>query len=123
NNGEIYIYLDDGDNSVVERIGSSYGDNTWHHVVVTVDHTANSAIVYVDGVVSETIDITSLTGSLESSEPLLFGSYGGSNSFLNGSMDDVRMYSRVLSADEIADLAAGRHTAATWAGLTISHDY
>src|SRR5690606_23442191 len=39
---------------------------------------------------------------------------------LTGLIDDVRVYSRALSAGEIEDLAAGEHTAAAWTGAISS---
>jgi hypothetical protein len=75
----------------------------WYHVAVTVQ---GSAIrLYVNGVLdaSGTTPVPATTGT----EPLTFGrsSWGGYRPY-PGVVDDIRIYSRALSADEIAALTA-----------------
>src|SRR5690606_10678326 len=42
--------------------------------------------------------------------------------FLDGKLDDLRVYDRVLSAGEIAELAVGSQTSAVWTG-SVSSDW
>ena len=78
--------------------------NTWHHVAATYDGT--SANIYLDGrldssqAASGTID--NGTGALGFAHNTTRG--GG---YLSGALDEIRWYSRALSASEITALASG----------------
>lgn len=83
-------------------------DNRWHHVVVTED---TSTHIYLDGV-SKTVTtgVNADTGACMGDvnlDTFRIGNilWAGSNiNFFNGSIDDVRVYNRALSATEIANL-------------------
>lgn len=70
----------------------------WHFLAGTYD---GSAIrFYIDGVLKTT---TPASGSIASNQNNLFiGSYNGTAEFFNGTIDEVRMVNRTLSADEVA---------------------
>lgn len=73
--------------------------NTWHHVVGTYDGTTMS--IYVDGNLENT---TSHSGNIpSSSSELLLGKHLNFNRHFEGSIDEVAIYSRVLSPGEIED--------------------
>ncbi|MEZ6135354.1 MAG: LamG-like jellyroll fold domain-containing protein [Pirellulaceae bacterium] len=78
----------------------------WHHVALTFDDTANTAKLYLDGsvVASATIS-SSISYSLGSNT--FIGRHGNGNTDFdfNGQIDDARIYTRALSASEIAALA------------------
>lgn len=86
----------------VEAVSSiSVNDGKWHHVVSVV--TATEVQIYVDGVASGSPvshDGTPVTNNL----PWLVGSLNATDEFFNGSIDEVRMYSRELTANEIRNL-------------------
>lgn len=79
-------------------------DGQWHHIAVAV--TKLSVTLYVDGRSTGTV-----TGSWESSpstKPFLIGARNGVANF-NGIIDEVRIYSRVLSAEEVyANASSGK---------------
>jgi uncharacterized repeat protein (TIGR03806 family) len=77
-------------------------DGTWHHVAATRDNTSGAMTVYVDGVLRGSG--TGPTGSRTFPLSLRIGSLQTANNFLNGTLDDVRLYDRVLTAAEIAAL-------------------
>lgn len=79
-------------------------DGTWHHVAATRDNTSGAMMVYVDGVLRGSG--TGPTGSRTFPASLRIGSLQTGNNFLNGTLDDVRLYDRILSATEIAGLVA-----------------
>ena len=89
---------------------TSYTNNVWHNLSATVSTNANpSVLLYVDGVsVAATNVGVSLVGNTLST---YIGCYpNGSQipaSFFNGQIDDVRIYNRALSADEIKQLYGG----------------
>ncbi len=79
----------------------------WVHVVVSYDNTsaANLPIFYIDGLATTTVTLQARVGAarVEGFEPILgrldTGSFG-----LDGSLDDVRIYNRILSASEVKQL-------------------
>ncbi len=97
------------------RVGAAYYNpkfasslltaNSWQFVYVTYDGSA--AKIYLNGELEDTI---SASGSITTSnEPLTIGAEpgGGGTSFsayLNGAIDDVRIYNRALSDTEIKNL-------------------
>ena len=71
--------------------------NTWTHIVATYDGTNRR--IYFNGV--EVISDTP-SGSIGTSAGSLFiGNYGSGGFSFNGTIDEVRIYNRALSADEI----------------------
>lgn len=73
---------------------------TWYHLLLTYDV---AVTLYVNGASCGTsagaADIADTTG------PLRFGQQkNGSNRWLNGSIDDVRLYSKTLSAEEAVSI-------------------
>ena len=84
----------------------------WHHVAITYsynDAPGTDPVFYVDGVALGSItEITTPAGSFAtpaSDIPVLIGRRDNSSSGeWKGDLDDVRLYDRVLSASEIADL-------------------
>ena len=81
--------------------------NKWHHVAGTFNQ--GQAALYVDGhpEISATLAVSSI---MNDAQPLIIGGaweYCGTDSFegkLNGVVDDVRIYNRALSAEEIRQL-------------------
>jgi len=73
--------------------------NTWTHVAVTYDGRALRH--YLNGALDRTTPLTCAVTNT-SSQPLRIGANGGNGEVMNGSIDDVRIYNRALSAAEIA---------------------
>ena len=95
-------------------VANSYGaesttkvnDGAWHHVVLTRDHVTGETKVYVDGVLEDTA--VTVTG-IKNSTPMsgfgaTFGS-NGANEYLQGELDDIRIYDRVLTDYEISQIS------------------
>ena len=79
-------------------------DNNWHHVGVTWDGSRRR--LYIDGV-EAAADMEDLSGLEFCEGELYIGAHKSleAGKFLNGPIDDVRIYSRALSQAEIAELA------------------
>ena len=61
-----------------------------------------------------------LTGPVSASVPVTIGyDPDGASRFLNGTIDDVRIYNRALSAGEIAAIAANKPTSAGGGTFTL----
>lgn len=117
--GNVRVLKNSG--SLVSTTAPSTG--TWHHVAYTWDGSTNT--LYVDGVAAG----TSSTAHDSSAVTAAFiGATSASAGFLNGSLDDVRIYSRALSASEVASLSSGyqagtsRATQTLTGAPTIAHD-
>jgi hypothetical protein len=86
--------------------------NVWHHGVVTVGNGTTATVnVYVDGVLQATATTTEALAV--TTTPLAIGRDNGCSAVLttacgnfSGLIDDVRIYNRALSPDEITNLAS-----------------
>lgn len=98
--GVLNFYLKDNSGNSVNLIaGTVLNDTGWHYGAITVNRSDNIAIVYVNGNEDiQSYDISSLTGSVLNNSDLLIGD--GSSNFI-GRIDEVALYNRVLSNDEI----------------------
>ncbi|QDT42839.1 Planctomycete cytochrome C [Gimesia alba] len=79
----------------------------WQHLVVTYDGSSTAAgiRIYLNGAPQATSALyDSLTGSISTQEPFRIGRRSTS-AFYKGSIDDVRIYQRPLSADQARQLA------------------
>jgi hypothetical protein len=83
----------------------------WTHIVVTYDDTSasNTPMFYVNGVSVATSTPVAPSGTAlsDSANPLILGNIGSLTQAVNGSLDDFRMYNRILSATEISQLYQG----------------
>ncbi|OHA42431.1 MAG: hypothetical protein A3H68_00475 [Candidatus Taylorbacteria bacterium RIFCSPLOWO2_02_FULL_46_40] len=77
--------------------------NVWHHIVGVYDGVR--VRIYVNGVLG-TKNQGSLTGNTNTgvTAPLVIGTFTTATGFASGSLDDVRIYNRALSASEISQL-------------------
>lgn len=90
-------------------ISNSFNANTWHHITAVFDDTTNK--IYVDGILQDTWQ----SKSQKFWEPLLGASYNkfsigksaGSNIWVGGLINDVRIYNHALSDKEIEEIAKG----------------
>lgn len=102
----ITSYCDGGIDSV--SVGTLPDTNTWYHVVVTRDTTANELNLYVDGLqIGTGTTLTSPTASYDSTDVLFIGERvagggGQEGKKFNGLLDDVRIYNAALSSEDIA---------------------
>src|SRR6266496_5791381 len=88
--------------------GATVNDGQWHHIAVVFNR-AGSMTRHVDGAPSGTqYSLSSLSGqSIDSTRQLRIGARDqtGDEIYFNGVIDDVRVYARALSVEEIAALA------------------
>lgn len=76
---------------------TSVNDNSWHFACSTYD--GNNIILYLDGINEAQTTDSSVSSN---NENLVIGQYYGSTDYtFNGIIDEVRIYNRALSADEI----------------------
>lgn len=106
--GKILVQLDGASTSHynywTSDAATKVNDNDWHLVTITVDRDSPTGMIfYVDADDVASFNPTSRSDSLSNSAPLLIGKHkdSSSNDF-EGVLDEVRIYDRVLSADEIS---------------------
>lgn len=81
---------------------TSINDGAWHQCVATRQQITGAIKVYVDGGLRASG--TAPRNTLNASTRLLFGAIASGNGFFNGSLDDVRLFSRTLSSSEVSAL-------------------
>jgi hypothetical protein len=104
--GNVSFYLHDVMHQARLNSTKALSTDTWHHLATTYDG-AHSTI-YIDGILDAFV---AATGNLSnSSGALAFGfNTGRSGSWVHfvGELDEIRWYTRALSASEVALLASG----------------
>jgi hypothetical protein len=86
--------------------GPKMAGGEWHHEAVTV--TDGIAQYYRDGVALGASK--AMTQSFSADQPFYFAGQAntaGAGEFFNGSLDDIRLYDKALSAEEILELVEG----------------
>lgn len=89
---------------------TTWNDGTWRHIVWTMpDKNAPSGwTLYINGASVTTSDASGAgtVSTMDTSEPLKLGGKNTSNQnkYLNGALDDLRIFSRVLTAAEVAGI-------------------
>lgn len=77
---------------------------TWYHLIGVYD--GSTMKIFINGVERGSV---SVTGAITSyATPLLIGANGGLTECFKGSIDDVRIYNRALSNQEVQDLYNGK---------------
>ena len=97
----------DGTHESIAQSGKVIDDGLWHHIACVRDKTSNHITIYVDGlsgtpVTDTSVDLNSTGQNLEIGYFHL-----SSGNYYVGSIDDVRIYNRPLSADEVKALYNG----------------
>lgn len=83
---------------------SAYTDGNWHFYACTFDVSTKKMTAYIDGL---SVGSGNTTGTLSDSGYGTIGavySFGSYTAFWPGTLDDVRVYNRALSASEVYNL-------------------
>jgi len=101
------LWVSDGDSAGINGIASSdvvYTDTEWHHVTGVREGRAN--MLYVDGVKQAAMNATDF---IPSSDFFHIGRQYGhlDDRYFNGRIDDVRVYNKVLTDAQIAEVMNG----------------
>jgi hypothetical protein len=118
NGGGMYVgYYISNWSTALENV-ASFTQNTWSHVVLTIDST-NGSRLYVNGVLRNS-NATPPTGTNTTNWRL--GTQFNWAHYFQGKMDDVRMYNRALTAQQVADLYSAGATTANPTIKTVSRN-
>jgi len=93
---------------LTQTAAQTVSPNKWYHVVVTYDgsQVVSGVKIYINGVSSTVSQFGSNTLNASIKPPTASWRIGDdyTNDWFNGSMDDLRIYSRALSATEVSQL-------------------
>jgi hypothetical protein len=98
--GKVVAGTGNPDTSIISSSGG-YNDGTWHQVVFTRQQSTGALKLYVDGSLAGSATSTN-TGALTSPSYLNFGRIQAGNNYFAGYLDDVSVYSSVLSSSTIS---------------------
>lgn len=90
-------------NTVFPEGGTDMITGQWYHFVINMDRDGN-ATIYRDGVSIDSISISACSNSLNSNFALSIGALPGGTQGFDGSIDEVSIWNRTLSTDEISVL-------------------
>jgi hypothetical protein len=105
----------DGATGVVTRGGANLINNQWHHCVLVFDNqtsfTISDVLMYIDGNIQSTITCSALNANTivntTTSANFVFGKTTSNVRFLNGLLDDIGMWNRALTQQEITVIYNG----------------
>ena len=117
NNGELVLETGNGSQAVlVTSPEGAVASDVWQHVAAAIDRANGQAILYLNG---SQVATGSIRNDFANNAPLAIGAMIGSLHGLRGHIDDVRIFSRVLSAAEInAIVTTGGGRPALWTATT-----
>jgi hypothetical protein len=94
----------------VDYSGTQLHLGVWYFVAMSFDASSHTLKWYVDGTLEQTDSVASNLGfgSNTGADLDLGSSYDGTGEFMDGKLDDTRIYNYVLSDSEIAAMAAGQ---------------
>ncbi|UCF42457.1 MAG: hypothetical protein JSV99_07585 [Planctomycetota bacterium] len=100
---KLAVQLNDGIHSNYVSTGPDLRDDTWHHVAATGDRDGY-LIFYIDGVQAGQSNISG-KGNIDSTANLYIGweERHSTVTYFNGIIDEVAIYNRALSAEEIQE--------------------
>lgn len=81
----------------------SVTDGQWHHLVATWDSPTRTGTIYRDGQQTFTKTLAAGVGTIDQAVQRI-GRPGSASRYTNGSLDDIRVYNRSLSAAEVEAL-------------------
>lgn len=96
--------LSDGTHTA-QVTGGLIADQQWHHLVATFDRDGLLSL-YQDGAFVANTSLASVT-NVTTGQPLSIGDYTASGNAFAGSLDDLRIYNRLLSANDLSILSGG----------------
>lgn len=102
-NGQLYAaVVNDGKNRSSDRIiySENINDNIWRHIALIISPTTGSFTIYVNAIFNQTINNSIYPDNTIRNYNYL-GKSNWNDPYLNGAIDDFRMYNRVLSVTEI----------------------
>ena len=109
--GEIRCFLYDKDNTqelAFNTAATGLNDGAWHHFAYTLDWSAKKGYAYVDGVLSQSAANTNVVTLANDDDGIHIGKkYNASSKYFTGSVSEMAIYNRFLSASEVTQIYNG----------------
>jgi len=103
--GAIILVYNNGTGGDKNKISTTtLSANQWQNIAVVISRTSDFISFYIDGSLSNTETSVGKNGSWEATEPLFIGTLIPTVQDFNGSIDEVMIFNRSLSSDEITSL-------------------
>ncbi len=100
---DVNFYIEGSSNFAIDTFTLGFeADGQWHHIAATKD--SSGIQLYVDGVAGGVLAGT--YGTINPVAPLTIGGESATISDFEGKLDDVRVYTRALSATDVGELRA-----------------
>jgi hypothetical protein len=96
-NGDGTVVFVAGDNDL--QSNTDIGDDAWHHVALLKNSTHK--YIFIDGVKDNSEPDA---GTISNNEDIYIGSEGGNDDYFNGIIDEVKIYNKTLTTQEILSL-------------------
>ncbi len=111
--GTVTAEHSDGGSVITATSAALVNDNALHHVAVNWDRSANMQ-VYIDGLADGSASISAQSGSIDNAIDLFLARSGGATpNRLNGTLDELYIFSRLLTTAEIDAIARAPRTRLT----------
>ncbi|MBK9332682.1 MAG: proprotein convertase P-domain-containing protein [Ignavibacteria bacterium] len=94
-----FSVITNGAQRLISRSSSAVTINNWNHISATYDSSANLFSIYINGVLDTTAAVAG--GAPAANSDSLFIGISGASTPFNGQLDEVRIWNRDLSADEV----------------------
>jgi len=95
------------DSETSKTLGTSnFLANTWSHAVGVIDYARNTLTIYVNGtkIISSSVSFSQpMTANTVSRNSAFGAADDASDSFFNGTMDEIKIYNRALTDQEVSD--------------------
>lgn len=80
-------------------------DNIWHNVVFTYDKSVSTVYLYIDNIlVNQSGNVTQWSSKSDPTNIGYWNGFVGASGFFNGTIDDIGIWNRALTQDEINNL-------------------
>ena len=102
-------FRDDNSNNPSIVSDKIVSDNNWHHIAYILDRASSILIIFIDGKINQEISVNSMTSVTDSGSPFEIGrvfrqNWASPSSYFNGKIDEIRIYNRALSENDIIKL-------------------
>ena len=110
--GEIRCFLYDKDNTqelAFNTVVTGLNVGVWLHFAYTLDWSAKKGYAYIDGVYTSSATNTNIVTLANDDDGIHIGKrYNASSKYFTGSVSEMSIYNRFLSASEVATIYNGR---------------
>ena len=105
--GRIYMQLYDGKNHSIalsQKNGDNLPKNEWLHIVGMIDYSSSKLYLFINGELQQSVEIFDYDLTSVDNLGVALGTFVGERGYHKGFLDDIRIYNKALTKEEIDDL-------------------